>query len=102
MLPPKDKLDAREPFVTPLPAMLIAAIAVWLALVLVSIACFRVSAAADSRDLALNARYPTASGGERYLASARPGGGALPGEDQPVPTHEPGRPSPGTGRVLGI
>ena len=105
MLPPKDKLDAREPFVTPLSAMLIAAVAIWLALVLVSIACFRVSAAADSRDLALSVRYPTASAGERYLTDARPGG-VLPGEEaareEAVAVREGGRGSRGVGHGVGV
>jgi hypothetical protein len=107
MLPPKDESDAREPFVTPL-SMLIAALAVWLALFLVSIACFRVSALADSRDLALNARYPTASADERgYPADSPPQASAPPGEhplhdEQPTPAQEPGRASRGTGHTLGI
>jgi hypothetical protein len=88
--------------------MLIAALAVWLALFLVSIACFRVSALADSRDLALNARYPTASADERgYPADSPSQASAPPGEhplhdEQATPAHEPGQASPGTGRALGI
>jgi hypothetical protein len=59
--------------------MLIAALGTWLALLLVSIACFRVSALADSRDLALNAQYPTASVDERgYPADSRPHASAPP------------------------
>jgi hypothetical protein len=71
--------------------MLIAALAIWLALLLVSIACFRVSALADSRDLALNARYPTASADERgYPAdppsqASAPPGDRLSREEQPTP-----------------
>lgn len=108
MLPLKDESDAREPFVPPLSAMLIAALAIWLALFLVSIACFRVSALADSRDLALNARYPTASADERgYPADSPPHASAPPGEhlvheEQPTPAQEPGQASPGTERALGI
>jgi hypothetical protein len=59
--------------------MLIAALGTWLALLLVSIACFRVSALADSRDLALNAQYPTASVDERgYPADSPPHASAPP------------------------
>jgi len=88
--------------------MLIAALAIWLALLLVSIACFRVSALADSRDLALNARYPTASADERgYPADSPSQTSASPGhhlsrEEQPTQVQEPGRASRGTGHTLGI
>jgi hypothetical protein len=87
--------------------MLIAALAIWLALLLVSIACFRVSALADSRDLALNALYPSTSADERYPADSSPHASAPAGEhplheDQPTPAQEPGRASRGAGRTLGI
>ena len=88
--------------------MLIAALGAWLALLLVSIACFRVSALADSRDLALNALYPSTSAEDRrYPADSPPDASAPPGEhplhdEQPTPAQEPGQASPGTGRALGI